>query len=64
MADNIIKLQAVSDLLDKHFFIPDYQRGYRWTGQQVKDLLKDLWDFCQGRPILSNSIACNRLWCG
>lgn len=47
MADNIIKLQAVSDLLDKHFFIPDYQRGYRWTGQQVKDLLKDLWDFCQ-----------------
>lgn len=45
MSDNVIKVKAVSELLDKHFFIPDYQRGYRWTEQQVKDLLNDLWDF-------------------
>lgn len=25
------------------FFVPDYQRGYRWGRQQVKTLLSDLW---------------------
>jgi hypothetical protein len=28
-----------------HFIIPDYQRGYRWTNQQVGDLLDDLYEF-------------------
>lgn len=28
-----------------NFFIPSYQRGYRWTTQQVKDLLEDIKDF-------------------
>ena len=27
------------------FYIPAYQRGYRWTQQQVKDLLKDILEF-------------------
>ncbi len=27
------------------FFIPSYQRGYRWTEQQVKDLLNDVNEF-------------------
>ena len=27
------------------FFIPNYQRGYRWTRQQVKDLLNDINEF-------------------
>lgn len=29
------------------FFIPSYQRGYRWTGQQVTDLLNDIWEFSE-----------------
>ena len=29
------------------FFIPRYQRGYRWTIQQVKDLLEDIEEFCE-----------------
>ena len=40
-----IKLKSVSELLGMKFFIPSYQRGYRWTEQQVKDLLNDIWDF-------------------
>lgn len=28
-----------------HFFIPSYQRGYRWTQKEVKDLLTDIHDF-------------------
>ena len=35
----------ISELLAYHFFIPSYQRGYRWSGQQVMDLLNDIWHF-------------------
>lgn len=45
MAENKIKLKSVSKLLEKKFFIPSYQRGYRWTEQQVKDLLDDINEF-------------------
>ena len=45
MADNKIELKSVSELLGRNFFIPSYQRGYRWTEQQVKDLLNDIWEF-------------------
>lgn len=31
--------------MNRHFRIPDYQRGYRWTVTQVEALLNDLWDF-------------------
>ena len=42
MAENIIELKSISELLKMKFFIPNYQRGYRWTEQQVKDLLNDI----------------------
>jgi Protein of unknown function DUF262 len=45
MAENSIKLKPINDLLDSQFFIPSYQRGYRWTEQQVTDLLDDIWEF-------------------
>ena len=45
MADNKIELKSVKELLGMKFFIPSYQRGYRWTEQQVKDLLNDIWEF-------------------
>lgn len=45
MADNIIELKSINELLGMKFFIPSYQRGYRWTEQQVKDLLNDIWEF-------------------
>ena len=40
-----VKRVSVAELLVKKalkFFIPDYQRGYRWTSQQVEELLQDL----------------------
>lgn len=43
--ENKIKETAVSELLGMNFFIPGYQRGYRWTEQQVKDLLNDINEF-------------------
>ena len=43
--ENKIELKPVSELLGMNFFIPSYQRGYRWTKQQVEDLLDDLYSF-------------------
>ncbi|MCQ2148310.1 MAG: DUF262 domain-containing protein [Bacteroidales bacterium] len=31
--------------MKKHFFIPDYQRGYRWEEKQIYQLLEDLWKY-------------------
>lgn len=45
MEENKIELKSVSELIGMKFFIPSYQRGYRWTEQQVKDLLDDIWEF-------------------
>lgn len=45
MSENKIGIKSVSELLNMKFFIPDYQRGYRWTTQEVKDLLEDIHDF-------------------
>lgn len=41
MSENIC-LKSIAELLNFKFFIPSYQRGYRWTEQQVKDLLDDV----------------------
>ena len=49
-----LKLKAVNEILDGQFFIPYYQRGFRWTKQQVEDLLNDIDSFTpvqiQGKP--------------
>jgi uncharacterized protein with ParB-like and HNH nuclease domain len=37
--------KAIGELLEFNFFIPSYQRGFRWTERQVEDLLNDVWDF-------------------
>ncbi len=44
-ADDMLK--PISWLLDKKFFVPKYQRGYRWSEKQIKDLLNDIYDFCK-----------------
>ena len=50
MAENSIDLKSVRELLGYNFYIPDYQRGYRWTKQQVMDLLNDIKDFQLNNP--------------
>lgn len=45
------------ELMDMHFIIPPYQRGYRWDKEQVEDLLNDLEEFilavanCKGKSV-------------
>ena len=40
-----ITLKSIQDILGMNFFVPNYQRGYRWTTQQVEDLLNDIQEF-------------------
>lgn len=42
MANNSIELRTIGTLLGLNFYIPSYQRGYRWTEVQVLDLLNDI----------------------
>jgi hypothetical protein len=45
MENNSISIRTINDLLKSNFFIPSYQRGYRWTEQQVTQLLNDIHEF-------------------
>lgn len=40
-----LRLTSVNDLMGMNFYIPSYQRGYRWKTRQVTDLLDDIWEF-------------------
>ena len=45
--ENKIKIVPISELLDMDFFIPKYQRGYRWEKLQVEELLNDILRFIE-----------------
>jgi hypothetical protein len=53
MSDQDIRLKSVYDLrvddsdMALRYFIPAYQRGYRWTSIQVKQLLDDIREWTQ-----------------
>ena len=42
---NNIELKTVNELSNYSFFVPAYQRGYRWTSLEVLDLLNDIDEF-------------------
>jgi len=45
MSNNKLTLKCIDELIKEEFYIPDYQRGYRWTEVQVNALLNDIWKF-------------------
>lgn len=50
MNENELVLKSINQLMDYSFFIPSYQRGYRWTEKQVEELLEDIWAFAINPP--------------
>ena len=42
---NSVELKTLNELSKYYFYIPAYQRGYRWTKQEVCDLLNDINEF-------------------
>jgi hypothetical protein len=55
MSEQQIALRSVNELrvgddgASLRFFIPDYQRGFRWSSLQVRQLLDDIREFTQRR---------------
>ena len=47
---NQLVLKSINQLFENSFFIPAYQRGYRWTKIQVEQLLEDVWNFAKNPP--------------
>ncbi len=47
MASNNIELRSIRSLSGMNFYIPDYQRGYRWSEGQAKQMLNDFKEFCK-----------------
>ena len=43
--ENILELRTINQLRESFFFIPSYQRGFRWSDKEVVDLLSDISDF-------------------
>lgn len=43
--NNPESLLAISNLLDKNFVVAKYQRGYKWSIEQVRQLLEDIEDY-------------------
>ncbi|MEQ9311578.1 MAG: DUF262 domain-containing protein [Cytophagales bacterium] len=43
--ENKLELKTISELNQFSFFIPSYQRGYKWTHKEVNDLLNDINEF-------------------
>lgn len=58
-----VELKMLNELSPYSFEIPAYQRGYRWTSQEVEDLLNDIDEFSP-KEIENSSekrgIACNQ----
>lgn len=55
----------IEKLENKDFFIPSYQRGYRWGEREIKELLEDINDFMVKKMKTKKktiSIVCSRLW--
>ena len=53
-----LELKSITEILDKSFYIPAYQRGYRWSSRQVIDLLKDIWEFASKRQKQEGEFYC------
>lgn len=46
MNNVILEAKPIGDIKG-NFFVPKYQRGYRWTESQVRTLMNDLWENCK-----------------
>lgn len=55
---NTIHLKPISELLGLNFFIPSYQRGYRWDTKQVQELLDDIYDYAKKAPKAPKEFYC------
>ena len=41
--------KSIKELENYKFFVPSYQRGYRWKDREITALLEDIWDFANAK---------------
>ena len=60
MSDTFVKLKTIADLQNESakFYIDAYQRGYRWTENEVRDLLDDIREFSHVKRPDDNTFYC------
>lgn len=57
-----LEIKHVKDLQGLDFFIPSYQRGYRWEKRQIEQLLDDFLEFCNNIKAKKQLDKENQLW--
>ena len=55
---NKIELREINKLIKENFYIPTYQRGYRWDKQQVTELLNDIYEFKKDNNTQNEGFYC------
>ena len=55
---NFIELREINKLIKERFYIPTYQRGYRWDEKQVAELLEDVYEFMHKGNIQAGEFYC------
>lgn len=63
IVDEGISEVAIKDLKGCNFFVPSYQRGYRWTRQQVEELINDIFELLDKDESLDKDNGQNRKYC-
>jgi uncharacterized protein with ParB-like and HNH nuclease domain len=58
MQQNELELRSVDQLLNESFFVPAYQRGYRWTTWEVTELLNDVFTFIKEKRKSKGEFYC------
>jgi uncharacterized protein with ParB-like and HNH nuclease domain len=56
-----LELKSIYEVLEKIFYIPAYQRGYRWSSRQVTDLLEDIMEFASKKT--RNELEVKEFYC-
>lgn len=42
-----VDIKSIDSLYNLTFYVPSYQRGFRWSSIQMQELLDDLYNFCE-----------------
>lgn len=61
----VVTLKTIADMENEgvKFYIDAYQRGYRWTGGEVRDLLDDIHEFSQSSYKSTTQGVADRFYC-
>ncbi|HPT40559.1 MAG TPA: DUF262 domain-containing protein [Candidatus Paceibacterota bacterium] len=51
------RIRPVGDLLQENFFVPRYQRGYRWGKQEITELLDDILQYYEATLDRENKVS-------